>query len=128
MNNEEFFGRCDTCGNSYLLTERDVTNSGQYRCGDCGNCSNCCPHKNDEKGVVFSQMDNRGSVTKTRVINFSDIQRCPKVILVPEHYEEDGTCRCNNPQCDWEDCTAPKYNDEIYCREHVLILEPDYED
>lgn len=28
----------------------------------------------------------------------SAIQACPYVILAPEHYREDNTCRCNDEQ------------------------------
>ena len=27
----------------------------------------------------------------------SDILRCPHVIMVPEHYRPDGSCKCNDP-------------------------------
>jgi hypothetical protein len=26
----------------------------------------------------------------------ADIMKCPHMIMVPEHYREDGTCRCND--------------------------------
>jgi hypothetical protein len=34
---------------------------------------------------------------KIRELRVTDIQACPHVILVPEHYREDGSCRCNDP-------------------------------
>lgn len=29
-----------------------------------------------------------------RVIRYSDIERCPKHSLLPQHYNDDGSCRC----------------------------------
>jgi hypothetical protein len=26
-----------------------------------------------------------------------DIGKCPRLIIAPEHYRPDGTCRCNDP-------------------------------
>ena len=31
----------------------------------------------------------------SRVIKISDIRKCPQLILTPEHYREDGSCRCD---------------------------------
>lgn len=73
-----------------------------------------------DKEVVFSTMDEKGKVTTIKVIQTSDIMKCPKVILVPEHYRDDGSCRCNTPKCDYEGCPNDKYGEEIYCRNHLL--------
>jgi hypothetical protein len=32
-----------------------------------------------------------------KTINQSDMLKCPHVIMVAEHYRDDGTCRCNDP-------------------------------
>lgn len=32
-----------------------------------------------------------------RILHSKDIQKCPHVIMVPEHYREDGSCRCTDP-------------------------------
>jgi hypothetical protein len=32
-----------------------------------------------------------------RVIRQADIRKCPHMILVSEHYREDGSCKCNDP-------------------------------
>ena len=32
------------------------------------------------------------------VLNQSDLLKCPFVILMPEHYRRDGSCRCNDPE------------------------------
>lgn len=39
-----------------------------------------------------------GSVveTESRDIGQSDIGNCPQVILLAEHYREDGSCKCDN--------------------------------
>lgn len=33
---------------------------------------------------------------KIRMLKQSDILACPHVIFVPEHYRDDGTCKCND--------------------------------
>ncbi len=42
---------------------------------------------------------------KVRVLNQSNLLDCPFVILMPEHYRRDGSCRCNDPEhtdmADW---------------------------
>jgi len=30
------------------------------------------------------------------MLKHSDIMACPHIIMVPEHYRDDGTCRCND--------------------------------
>jgi hypothetical protein len=39
------------------------------------------------------------NTTRLRVtsLKLSDVGRCPNYIFGPEHYREDGTCRCNDP-------------------------------
>lgn len=32
-----------------------------------------------------------------RFMKQSDLLRCPFTIMVPEHYRDDGTCKCNDP-------------------------------
>lgn len=50
----------------------------------------------------------------------SDLSRCPFFILMPEHYREDGTCKCDNPEHremmirEWE------YSEEDFRREGVI--------
>lgn len=34
---------------------------------------------------------------KVRLIKQSDMRRCPHFIMMPSHYREDGTCRCDDP-------------------------------
>lgn len=33
----------------------------------------------------------------TKVIRSSDVARCPISSLLPSHYREDGSCRCDEP-------------------------------
>lgn len=47
--------------------------------------------------VQFSTLHPDGTVTNVRTIKQSDIAKCPHFIMVPEHYREDGTCKCNDP-------------------------------
>jgi hypothetical protein len=50
----------------------------------------------------------------------SDILKCPKVILLPSHYREDGSCLCDVPTCEWDfPCENLKYKEEIYCKHHL---------
>jgi len=32
---------------------------------------------------------------QTRTLTSSNIKRCPKTSLLPAHYRDDGTCRCD---------------------------------
>lgn len=38
-----------------------------------------------------------GMTVKVRIVKHSDIAKCPHFILALEHYREDGTCRCDDP-------------------------------
>ena len=54
----------------------------------------------DEREVRFSELHLEGGEpveTNVRHISYADIKRCPHTILLPEHYREDGTCRCDDP-------------------------------
>jgi hypothetical protein len=32
-----------------------------------------------------------------RMMKQFDILKCPFYIMIPDHYREDGTCKCNDP-------------------------------
>lgn len=32
-----------------------------------------------------------------RMLKQSDMLKCPHCIMVPEHYRDDGSCKCNDP-------------------------------
>ena len=34
---------------------------------------------------------------KIRVLRQHDMLKCPYVIMMPEHYRSDGSCRCDDP-------------------------------
>lgn len=52
----------------------------------------------NDQGVLFGTLDSDGVLTNERVISQADITACKFVIMVPEHYREDGSCRCNDPE------------------------------
>jgi hypothetical protein len=39
----------------------------------------------------------RPLTAKVRILKQSDIGKCPHVIFMPDHYREDGSCKCNDP-------------------------------
>lgn len=55
--------------------------------------------------VEFGDMTPEG-VTNVRYISRTDLLGCPRVMLVPEHYRDDGSCLCNVatecPDCNGE--------------------------
>ncbi len=51
----------------------------------------------EEHKITFGTLSPDGSLTDIRLIKQSDVGRCPHVILVPEHYREDGSCKCDDP-------------------------------
>lgn len=48
--------------------------------------------------VRFSTIDKDGTESNVRDIRQEDIVACPYVIMVPRHYRNDGSCKCNDPQ------------------------------
>lgn len=44
----------------------------------------------------FGELHPDGSITNERDIPQSAMLACPHVILVPEHYRADNSCRCND--------------------------------
>lgn len=47
--------------------------------------------------IQFGTLNPDGTLSNTREIAQSDIMRCPFLIMVPEHYREDGSCKCDDP-------------------------------
>ena len=45
----------------------------------------------------FAKLNSDGSLTEVREIDQNAMLKCRHVIMVAEHYREDGTCRCNDP-------------------------------
>lgn len=50
-----------------------------------------------EEGVTFGEMGRDGKLSNTRVIKRSDIGACPHTIMVPSHYRDNGSCKCDDP-------------------------------
>jgi hypothetical protein len=55
-----------------------------------------------EETIQFGVLHEDGTLTDERFIKRSDIGACPQYILVPEHYREDGSCRCDEGHYDDE--------------------------
>lgn len=49
----------------------------------------------NDKMITFGTLTGNG-LTDVRQIKQSDISKCPFVILVPEHYRADGSCKCDD--------------------------------
>ena len=58
-----------------------------------------------------------------RYLKSSDIQKCPLFIMLPDHYRDDGSCRCNEDTCEFRGCINLKADigdgREIYCEYHL---------
>jgi len=46
--------------------------------------------------IQFGTLNTDGSVSNVRMIKQDSIKGCPFFILMPDHYREDGTCKCND--------------------------------
>lgn len=68
--------------------------------------------------IVFSKLDETGGVTEVRVLTLDTISKCPTLVFLPDHYREDGTCRHDEPNCEEDNCTNLKYEEEIFCEQH----------
>jgi hypothetical protein len=51
-----------------------------------------------EHEIQFGTLNTDGSLSNVRMIKQSTIGNCPFFILMPEHYREDGTCKCSNAE------------------------------
>lgn len=45
----------------------------------------------------FGELHPDGSYTRTRTLKQSSMAACPHFIMVPEHYRDDESCRCDDP-------------------------------
>ena len=52
---------------------------------------------NIDRGIQFGTLQPDGTVTNQRTIKHSTIRSCPHLIMVADHYREDGTCKCDDP-------------------------------
>ncbi len=48
--------------------------------------------------IQFGTLHPDGSLTGVKIIKQSDITACPHVIMMPEHYRDDGSCKCDDPE------------------------------
>lgn len=46
--------------------------------------------------IEFGTLNPDGTLTNVRHIRQGDIRRCRFYILMPEHYRDDGTCKCDD--------------------------------
>lgn len=60
-----------------------------------------------------------GEITHERDLSYDTIKKCPKAIFLAEHYRQDESCRCDEIACEIEGCYEKKWDDEIYCIEHL---------
>ena len=51
-----------------------------------------------DREIVFQRMTLDGKVTHVRTLTRGQIDKCRFVILVPEHYRDDGTCKCDDAE------------------------------
>jgi hypothetical protein len=50
----------------------------------------------EEHKITFGTLTPAG-LTNVRMIKQSDIGKCPHFIMLPQHYRDDGSCKCNDP-------------------------------
>ncbi len=86
--------------------------------------SEACDCDRNNHKIRFGTLSRNGNgslvESNVRMIKQSNIGKCPFVIMMPSHYREDGSCKCNDPaeremmKRDWE------YTDKSF-REAGLI-------
>jgi hypothetical protein len=45
----------------------------------------------------FGKLDKDGNYTRVCTLSQAAMMKCPHCIMVPEHYRDDDTCKCNDP-------------------------------
>ena len=50
-----------------------------------------------EHKIQFGTLQPDGTLTNRRAIKQTDVMACQFSILMPEHYRENGSCRCDDP-------------------------------
>lgn len=48
--------------------------------------------------IEFGTLTAEGKLTNVRHIHQASITACPFYIMVSEHYRDDGTCKCDDPE------------------------------
>lgn len=46
--------------------------------------------------IQYGTLNKDGALTNARTMKQSTIGNCPFYIFLPDHYREDGTCKCSN--------------------------------
>ncbi len=49
-----------------------------------------------ENKIQFGTLNQDGTITNKRELKQSNIAACTFFIMMPEHYRENGSCKCNN--------------------------------
>lgn len=52
----------------------------------------------NEHEIQFGTLHPDGTVSDERRVKTDNILACSFAIMVPEHYREDGSCKCNDPE------------------------------
>ena len=56
--------------------------------------------------MIFQTMNADGTLTYNRTISRKSMLACPHFIMMPDHYREDQSCRCDDPthteMAEWE--------------------------
>ena len=47
-------------------------------------------------GITFGTLSRDGTLTNVMVLKYANIMRCPRSIMVPDHYKRDGICLCKD--------------------------------
>ena len=51
-----------------------------------------------EHSIKFGTLHPDGALTNVRYLTQSTVKSCPHFILMPEHYRDDGSCKCDDPE------------------------------
>jgi hypothetical protein len=46
--------------------------------------------------ITFGNLHPDGTLSDVRILSHAAIGHCPHLIMVPEHYRDDDTCRCDD--------------------------------
>lgn len=52
----------------------------------------------DDGAIIFGALTPGGNVINERRLPRSSIAACKFYIMVPEHYRDDGSCKCDDPE------------------------------
>jgi hypothetical protein len=48
--------------------------------------------------ITFGTLNQDGTLSNVKTLKQSAIGNCPFFIFAPEHYRQDGTCKCSNAE------------------------------